>query len=43
VNLAKTTQTVALPTKMTDVLAGGSQTSATLAQYGVAVLFAARE
>jgi beta-galactosidase len=43
VNLAKTPQTVTLPSKMTDVLEGGTRSSVLLAQYGVTVLFASRE
>jgi beta-galactosidase len=38
VNFSASQQTVALPTKMTDVLFGGSKTSVTLTVYGVAVL-----
>ena len=42
VNLAKSEETVALPSSMTDVLAGGATNSVTLPRYGVAVLSAAR-
>lgn len=38
VNLAKTDQSVSLPSAMEDVLEGGSKQSVTLPQYGVAVL-----
>jgi beta-galactosidase len=38
VNLAKTEQSVSLPSAMEDVLEGGSKQSVTLPQYGVAVL-----
>ena len=38
VNLAKTAQTVSLPTKMDDVLNGGAVNSITLPVYGVSVL-----
>jgi beta-galactosidase GanA len=43
VNLSKSQQTVTLPSKMTDVLEGGSKNSVSLPRYGVAVLSAARE
>ena len=42
VNLSKAEQTVALPSKMADVLEGGAKSSLTLPRYGVAVLSAAR-
>ena len=38
VNLAKTEQSISLPSAMDDVLEGGSKQSVTLPQYGVAVL-----
>jgi beta-galactosidase len=38
VNLAKTEQTVLLPSAMTDVLEGGLKQTVTLPQYGTAVL-----
>jgi beta-galactosidase len=43
VNLSKSQQTVTLPSRMTDVLEGGSKNSVSLPRYGVAVLSAARE
>jgi beta-galactosidase len=43
VNLSKSQQTVTLPSKMTDVLEGGSKNSVTLPRYGVAVLSATHE
>jgi beta-galactosidase len=43
VNLSKAEQTVALPSKMTDVLGDGSKSSVTLPRYGVAVLSRSRE
>lgn len=42
VNFSKTPQTVALPSRMTDVLEGGSKQSVVLPRYGVAVLSATR-
>jgi beta-galactosidase len=42
VNLSKAEQTVTLPSKMTDVLEGGTKSSVTLPRYGVAVLSAAK-
>lgn len=42
VNLSKDTQTISLPSAMGDVLEGGTKSSVTLSQYGVAVLFASR-
>jgi len=41
-NLSKTEQTIPLPSAMKDVLEGGSKSSVTLPQYGVAVLSAGR-
>lgn len=38
VNLSKQSQTIALPSAMTDVLEGGAKSSVTLPVYGVAVL-----
>ncbi len=38
VNISKTSQTIALPAKMQDVLHGGTTQSVTLPNYGVAVL-----
>ena len=43
VNFSNTPQTVALPSRMTDVLEGGSKRSVSLPRYGVAVLSATRE
>jgi beta-galactosidase len=40
VNLAKTQQTVSLPSAMSDVLEGGTKSSVMLPVYGVAVLSA---
>jgi hypothetical protein len=42
VNLAKTEQSVLLPSEMIDVLEGGSKQTVTLPQYGVAVLQSSR-
>lgn len=42
VNLAKTEQSVLLPSEMIDVLEGGSKQTITLPQYGVAVLQSSR-